>query len=75
MSPLERKRPQDEERLEARGQQVDLETKVCPSCREELAAWVKACPNDGATPVKREELPPLDDPLLARFLAEEPDDA
>jgi hypothetical protein len=68
MSPLERKGPQDEEREESRGPQFDLDARVCPVCREEVAAWVRTCPHDGAEVVRREDLPPPDDPLLARFL-------
>lgn len=49
----------------------DLDPLACPVCRRELLPWQERCPEDGATPVPRSQLPPVDDPLLARLLAEE----
>lgn len=74
MSPLERKRPQDEEREVGAGSAVDLDARACPRCRRELPSWVERCPDDGAGTVRLEDLPPPTDPLLERFLTEEESD-
>lgn len=67
--PLERKRHEDEEPGGAgSGLHIDLDDRVCASCREDVPAWVPACPNCGGAVVRREELPPADDPLLRRLL-------
>ena len=50
----------------------DLDPKACPVCRRELLPWQDRCPEDDAAGVRRSELPPVDDPLLARLLDEEP---
>lgn len=52
----------------------DLDPLVCPVCRRELLPWQERCPEDDAAPVPRSQLPPADDPLLARLLAEEEQD-
>ncbi len=73
MSPLSRRSSGEEERT-ARGLSVDLEERVCALCRRELPAWVEHCPECGGMSVKRADLPPAEDRLLARLLAEDADD-
>lgn len=68
MSPLERKRPSEDEPGGGSGLHVDLDDRVCGSCRRELPSWVQRCPDCGGAPVLVTELPPADDPLLRRFL-------
>ncbi|HEX2027251.1 MAG TPA: hypothetical protein VHF25_04555 [Nitriliruptorales bacterium] len=70
--PLERKRHEDEEPGASRGPTVDLDTRVCSVCRREYPAWISTCPEDGTTTLRIAELPPADDPLLARFLDDDP---
>lgn len=71
--PLERKRLEDEEPGGSRGPTVDLDTRVCAACRREYPAWISTCPEDGTRTVRAAELPPADDPLLARFLDDDSD--
>lgn len=54
---------------------LGLDPLACPVCRRELLPWQERCPEDDVAPVHRSELPPADDPLLARLLAMEADDA
>jgi hypothetical protein len=73
MSPLERKRPGEEEgdRGGSMGLSFELDSRTCPRCRREFPAWVRECPADGMPTVPVEELEPEQDPLLARFLEDE----
>jgi hypothetical protein len=68
---FQRKRPQDEEKEEGSAAAVDLDDRACPTCREQFPAWVERCPDDGTATVAVEELPPREDPLLERFLAQD----
>lgn len=76
MAPLERRRPESdpEEPGGGDGLSVELDTRVCPTCRREFPAWNTRCPADGTLTVRVEELAPPDDPLLARF-RDRPDEA
>lgn len=49
----------------------DFDPLACPVCRRELLPWQDTCPEHDAEGVHRSELPPVEDPLLARLLAEE----
>lgn len=68
MSPLERKRPDDDEPGGGSGLHVDLEDRACAECRRALPSWVARCPDCGGEAVAVGELQPADDPLLRRFL-------
>ncbi len=70
MSPFSRRRGEEEERTD-RGLSLDLDERVCALCRRELPTWVERCPECGGTSVRRTDLPPEEDPLLARLLAED----
>lgn len=70
MSPLSRRSGEDEERTTI-GLSLDLEERVCALCRRELPTWVEHCPTCGGVSVRRMDLPPEEDPLLARLLAED----
>ncbi len=73
MSPLSRRSGEEEERADS-GLNLDLEERVCALCRRELPTWVGHCPGCGGMPVRRADLPPAEDPLLARLLAEDSDE-
>lgn len=70
MSPLSRRSGEGEERT-SRGLNLDLEERVCSLCRRDLPAWVEHCPECGGMSLRRRDLPPEEDPLLARLLAED----
>ncbi len=70
MSPLSRRSGGEEERT-ASGPSLDLEERVCALCRRELPAWIEHCPECGGLSVRRADLSPAEDPLLARLLAED----
>lgn len=70
MSPLSRRSGEDEERATT-ALSLDLEERVCAVCRRELPAWVEHCPECGGMSVRRIDLAPEEDPLLARLLSEE----
>lgn len=74
MSPLSRRSGEDEERTSI-GLSLDLEERVCALCRTELPAWVEQCPECGGMSVRRVDLPPEEDPLLARLLDEDDPEA
>lgn len=51
------------------GLEVDLDLRVCPTCRRELHPWEGTCPDDGSTAVDRTtvsrgDLPPPPPHLL-----------
>lgn len=65
----------DEEDVEAgRGLDLDLELRACPACRRELLPWQEVCPEDGAEPVPRTQLPPDDGPPVPDHLREDGSD-
>lgn len=68
MSPLSR-RSGEEEATSAIN--LDLEERVCALCRQDLPAWAEQCHECGGVAVRRVDLPPEDDPLLARLLTED----
>ncbi len=70
MSPLSRRSGEEEERATT-ALNLDLEERVCALCRRDLPAWAERCPECGGTAVRRVDLPPEDDPLLARLLTED----
>ncbi|MBW3577292.1 MAG: hypothetical protein KY462_06055 [Actinobacteria bacterium] len=71
MSPLERRRDDEEESGGVdSGPVVETEPRVCVVCRQELPAWVRRCPDDGARTVPRMELPAAEEPALQRLLRE-----
>lgn len=37
---------------------LTLDDMVCPTCGTDLPPWVSACPDDGATPVPRDQTGP-----------------
>lgn len=74
MSPLSRRRPQDDEPGDAGALPLDLDTRVCPDCRTEVPAWRTHCPEHGTPTVPLEQLPPERDALLERFLRDEDED-
>lgn len=69
-----RKDESGEADVQRRGLTLDLDVRVCRTCRRELLPWQEQCPDDGGAAVRREELPPSPDPLLDRFLREGEDD-
>ncbi len=69
MSPLSRRSGEEEERATT-PLDLDLEERVCALCRLDLPAWAERC-QCGGTAVRRVDLPPEDDPLLARLLTED----
>ena len=54
------------------GLNLDLDLRICPTCRRELLPWQSVCPEDGAEGVHASQIPPADDPLLGRFDQEDP---
>lgn len=54
--------------------ELDLDTRVCATCRRELLPWQDTCPDDGGRAVKPGELPPPADPLAERLAATLDDD-
>lgn len=69
MSPLSRRSGEEEERATT-PLSLDFEERVCALCRRQLPAWAEQC-QCGGTAVRRVDLPPEDDPLLARLLTED----
>jgi len=70
---INRKQDDDDE-LPGSGVSVDLDTKVCPSCRREAMPWEDACPECGSATVAPDEVPASEIPLppgLAALAAEE----
>lgn len=51
---------------------LDLDLRACEKCRRELLPWQDTCPDDGGRAVPKDQLAPNVDPLLARFLDEDP---
>ncbi|MDX1659649.1 MAG: hypothetical protein R3343_12580 [Nitriliruptorales bacterium] len=49
--------------------ELDLDNRVCATCRRELLPWQETCPDDGGEAVKPGELPPPEDPLAERLAA------
>ncbi|MDP8930990.1 MAG: hypothetical protein M3O70_21055 [Actinomycetota bacterium] len=70
MSPLSRRSGEEEEPATA-ALNLDLEERVCALCRRDLPAWAEQCSECGGKAVRRVDLPPEDDPLLARLLSED----
>lgn len=57
------------------GLDVDLEERVCPTCRRSLHPWETACPDDGSPPARREDLTRADlPPPPPHLLDDEPDE-
>ena len=54
--------------------ELDLDNRVCATCRRELLPWQDVCPDDGGAAVKPGELPPPEDPLAERLAAMRDDD-
>ena len=54
------------------GIEVDLEEKVCPTCRRALHPWEPTCPEDGASAVDRTSLSRQDLPPPPAHLREDP---
>lgn len=74
MGFLNPKQNQDDEQLPGSGRSIDLDTKVCPSCRREALPWEERCAECDAVPVTREEVPATEislPPGLAALAEEE----
>jgi hypothetical protein len=67
-----RRTEQDPSRADA-GLELDLDLRVCATCRRELMPWEDRCPADGGEAIAKTALAPPSDPLLDRLLAEQPD--
>lgn len=52
---------------EGEGVPVDLDQKVCPSCRRKLQPWETTCPDDGAIPVEAVQMGAVEDGILGRL--------
>ncbi len=60
-----------------RGLNLELNELACADCARQLHPWERSCPACGGAGVRREDIQPIDDPLLARLMGEidEPGDA
>lgn len=57
----------EREKDENDGVPVDLEQKVCPTCRRKLQPWEATCPEDGSVPVAAVEMGAVEDGILGRL--------
>jgi hypothetical protein len=73
MGLLARKNEDDEERPGS-GLSLEIDTRVCPTCRRELPPWQTVCPDDGTTAVAPADLPPEPGPEIPAHLLEGLDD-
>jgi rRNA maturation protein Nop10 len=71
---LDPKRKDEEEEPGASGLHLDLDTKVCPSCRREALPWQATCPECGVATVPPTQLPAERSPLDLRHLAVDDDE-
>lgn len=72
------RKQEDDDQLPGSGVSVDLDTKVCPSCRREALPWEDTCPGCGVATVAPEDVPASEvslPPGLAALAAEERADA
>lgn len=71
------RKQEDDDELPGSGVSVDLDTKVCPSCRREAMPWEDTCPECGSATVAPDEVPASEIPLppgLAAIAEEERND-
>ena len=59
----------DEEK-DPSGMSLDMDRKVCPTCRREMPPWQERCPDDQSDLVLLVDLPPNDGPPIPDHLLE-----
>lgn len=63
MSFIDPKKMQEDDELPGSGVHVDLEAKICPTCRREALPWEARCPSCGVATIAPGEVPARDIPL------------
>lgn len=78
MGFLDPKQQQDDEELPGSGRSIDLETKVCPTCRREALPWEERCAECDVAPVPPDQVPASEvtlPPGLAALAEEDAEEA
>lgn len=70
MGFLTRRNDGGDEVRPGQGLELDLDPRVCATCRRELLPWQERCPDDGGAAVAPSALPPVADPRATRLSEE-----